>query len=74
MIRPTAIALCLLAAGCAPRAGLDTPDIAAQPPRPTVSTASAAATRDCAGPWLEWSRTVFTSKWPYRVQVSETMR
>ncbi len=33
-----------------------------------------AATETCRGPWVSWSEVIYHSAWPYRTEVSETMR
>lgn len=71
-MRSTAIALCLMVAACAEQGRA--PVQIAMPAVPSSDSAAAQATRDCAGPWKEWSRTTATSEWPYRIQITETMR
>jgi len=41
---------------------------------PQVHAAAAQATADCGGDWQSWSRGTTYSRWPYRIETTETMR
>lgn len=64
------VLLLFLLAGCAREfRACDQPYI-----MPQVHNAAAQAFADCGGPWQSWSRTTTTSRWPYRIETTETMR
>lgn len=72
--RVTALALAatLAACGSLPYAPIDQVTLA---PIPSPSgIAARQATADCGGPWLGWASTTTFSKWPYRIETTETMR
>jgi hypothetical protein len=65
------IGACLMLIGCATQGD----DFPALPPiADPQHGAVVAATAACGGPWREWSRTTLSSRWPFRVDVTETMR
>lgn len=72
--RGAALAAFLALAGCGglPTAPIDMPRL---DPIPNPSgDAAHHASMDCGGPWLSWSSNTTFSKWPYRIETTETMR
>jgi hypothetical protein len=65
--RCLAFACLLLVSAC----GTAQPDTGTPEPR---HAAIVAATEACRGPWVSWSEVIYHSTWPYRTEVSETMR
>jgi len=64
---------CIVLTGCTSGPRENYAPVYSNPPGPGHS-ANMRATADCHGPWVSWSSTIETSKFPYSFTVTQTMR